>query len=81
MYQELKSLCSQCSLILDPDGAELSKLLEMKGVKRSDQSQHLEQYREKSAGAVPSLPGSPAHTSQPEQSRIAKLEKLIKTRL
>jgi len=78
-------------LVQDTDGAELSKLLEMKGVKRSDQSMYLELYRESqhdvgggSAGfvqGVGSLHGSPVHGAQQEQSRIAKLEKLIKNRL
>jgi hypothetical protein len=79
-------------LVQDTDGAELSKLLEMKGVKRSDQTQYLELYRESQAesggggggGALQgggSVQGSPAHGAQQEQSRIAKLEKLIKNRL
>eukprot|EP00092_Neocalanus_flemingeri_P030125 GFUD01032703.1.p1 GENE.GFUD01032703.1~~GFUD01032703.1.p1 ORF type:complete len:880 (+),score=301.05 GFUD01032703.1:157-2796(+) len=77
-------------LVQDTDGAELSKLLEMKGVKRSEQTLYLEMYRETQsavagggAGAVPggSIPGSPLHGGQQEQSRIAKLEKLIKNRL
>jgi len=79
-------------LVQDTDGAELSKLLEMKGVKRSDQTSYLELYRESQAesggggcvGAVQgggSVHGSPAHGAQQEQSRIAKLEKLIKNRL
>lgn len=75
----------------DTDGAELSKLLEMKGVKRSDQSTYLELYRESqhdvgggvglAQGGGGSVQGSPVHGTQQEQSRIAKLEKLIKNRL
>ena len=80
-------------LVQDTDGAELSKLLEMKGVKRSDHTSYLELYREtrttdsgdaamSSAQAFPSsIPSSPLHGSKQEQSRIAKLEKLIKNRL
>jgi len=79
-------------LVQDTDGAELSKLLEMKGVKRSDQSTYLELYRESQhdvggggvglvQGGGGSVQGSPVHGAQQEQSRIAKLEKLIKNRL
>ena len=64
----------------------------MKGVKRSEQTSYLEMYRESQAdggggggGAVQggggSVHGSPLHGAQQEQSRIAKLEKLIKNRL
>ena len=79
--------------VVDTDGAELSKLLEMKGVKRSDHNSYLELYREtrttdsgdaamSSGQAFPSsIPSSPLHGSKQEQSRIAKLEKLIKNRL
>ena len=75
----------------------------MKGVKRSDQMQFLDQYKEQHsklqsemggghgghgghgvasvmASSVASLPGSPAHSGG-DQSRIAKLEKMIKNRL
>ena len=78
----------------------MSKLLDMKGVKRSDQMQFLDQYKEQysklqsemggghgghgvasvMASSVASLPGSPAHSGG-DQSRIAKLEKMIKNRL
>ena len=78
----------------------MSKLLDMKGVKRSDQVQFLDQYKEQHsklqsemggghgghgvasvmASSVASLPGSPAHSGG-DQSRIAKLEKMIKNRL
>ena len=60
-------------------------------MKRSDQTSYLEMYRESQAdvgggvGAVHgvggSVHGSPVHGGQQEQSRIAKLEKLIKNRL
>ena len=61
----------------------------MKGVRRSEQTPYLELYRENqaesgsesTAAGVGSVPGSPVHGAQPEQSRIAKLEKLIKKRL
>ena len=64
----------------------------MKGVKRSDQSTYLELYRESqhdvggggvgvAQGGGGSVQGSPVHGTQQEQSRIAKLEKLIKNRL
>ena len=77
----------------DTDSAELSKLLDMKGVKRSDPSLYRELCRDSQAdgggggghgGAVQgggSVPGSPLHGAQQEQSRFAKLEKLIKNRL
>jgi len=76
-------------LVQDTDPAELGKLLEMKGVRRSEQTPYLELYRENQAesgsestsAGVGSVPGSPVHGAQPEQSRIAKLEKLIKNRL
>ena len=61
-------------------------------MKRSEQTSYLEMYRESQAdgvggggGAVQggggSVHGSPLHGAQQEQSRIAKLEKLIKNRL
>ena len=62
-------------------------------MKRSEQNMFLELYRESqadvggggSAGTVHggggSVHGSPLHGGQQEQSRIAKLEKLIKNRL
>ena len=64
----------------------------MKGVKRSDQATYLEVYRDQHSSAAPvsapvtrvvssSVPGSPAHSNSSDQSKIAKLEKLIKNRL
>ena len=86
-------------LYVDTDSTELSKLLDMKGVKRSDQTQFVDLYKEQHsklqsemtgagghglasvlASGVASLPGSPAHSGG-DQSRIAKLEKIIKNRL
>ena len=71
----------------------------MKGVKRSDQAQFVDLYKEQhsklqsemgggvhgvasvmASSGVASLPGSPAHSGG-DQSRIAKLEKMIKNRL
>ena len=37
---------------LDPDGSELSKLLDMKGIKRSEQSQIIELFKEHQRRAV-----------------------------
>ena len=77
----------------DPEAAELTKLLDMKGVKRSEHAAYLELYRDQAASLAPpavtsvaaaavpsSLPGSPAHSGS-DGSRIAKLEKMIKNRL
>jgi len=74
-------------LVQDPDGPELSKLLDMKGLRRSEQTTFLDLYRE----SVPSSqslqgspryqPGSPAQAALNEESRVKKLEKLIKKRL
>ena len=58
----------------DTDTSELAKLLEMKGVKRSEHSPYMELYREQhskmlssgevsSSGAGAGSPFSPAHTS------------------
>ena len=83
-------------LVQDTDTSELAKLLEMKGVKRSEHSPYLELYREQhtkmspvesssGAGAGSPVTLSPAHHSSghhtPDHSKIAKLEKLIKNRL
>ena len=80
----------------DTDTSELAKLLEMKGVKRSEHSPFLELYREQHAKMAPEdasgagagspvVSMSPSHHSTghntPEHSKIAKLEKLIKNRL
>ena len=69
-------------LVQDPDLAELGKLLEMKGLRRGDQAAYLERFRETfDEGAnINEIPGSPAQGGT-EQSRIRKLEKLIKKRL
>ena len=77
----------------DTDATELTKLLDMKGVKRSEHAAYLELYRDQAASLAPpavtsvaaaavpsSLPGSPAHSGS-DGSRIAKLEKMIKNRL
>ena len=69
-------------LVQDPDLAELGKLLEMKGLRRGDQTAYLERFRETfdEGGIAGEVPGSPAQGGS-EQSRIRKLEKLIKKRL
>ena len=83
-------------IITENDSAELSKLLDMKGVKKSDHGAFMELYREQvrthessessNPGALRSdavaspLHSSPAHSGT-EGSRIAKLEKMIKNRL
>ena len=69
-------------LVQDPDLAELGKLLEMKGLRRGDQAAYLERFRETfdEGSSVGEVPGSPAQGGS-EQSRIRKLEKLIKKRL
>ena len=69
-------------LVQDPDLAELGKLLEMKGLRRGDQAAYLERFRETfdEGVNVNEIPGSPAQGGT-EQSRIRKLEKLIKKRL
>jgi len=69
-------------LVQDPDLAELGKLLEMKGLRRGDQTAYLERFRETfdEGNSVGEVPGSPAQGGS-EQSRIRKLEKLIKKRL
>lgn len=74
-------------LVQDPDMTELGKLLEMKGLRRSEQSIFLDLFRdnhvaEDGRGTEDShLPNSPVHAGIGEQSRIRKLEKLIKKRL
>jgi len=69
-------------LVQDPDLAELGKLLEMKGLRRGDQTSYLERFRETfdEGSNAAEVPGSPAQGGS-EQSRIRKLEKLIKKRL
>ena len=39
---------------VDPDGSELSKLLDMKGIKRSEQSQIIELFRDHQRSAAAS---------------------------
>ena len=80
-------------LVQNTEGAELSILLDMKGVKTSEHSMYLELYRDSQAdGGVggghdggeqggDSVLGSPLHGAQQEQSRIAKLEKVKKVRV
>ena len=79
----------------ESDSTELSKLLDMKGVKKSDQGTFIELYREQvktmevsasdsnntgSDSVSSPLHSSPAYSGA-EGSRIAKLEKMIKNRL
>ena len=80
----------------ESDSTELSKLLDMKGVKKSDQGTFIELYREQvktmelsdsnNTGSLGSdsvaspLHSSPAYSGA-DGSRIAKLEKMIKNRL
>lgn len=91
-----KYVAQYTRLLPDSDPSEFQKILDMKGVRRSDQQQLVDLYRVqqkvgqagKEDGAVrPTdlLPSSSASrsTSSPdhESSRIRKLEKLIKRRL
>lgn len=77
----------------ESDSTELSKLLDMKGVKKSEQGSFIELYREQvktievsdsnntgSDSVVSPLHSSPAYSGA-DGSRIAKLEKMIKNRL
>lgn len=80
-------------LLPDSDPAEFQKILDMKGVRRSDQQLLVDLYRAQqtgqadreenlsstivSASTTQGMPLSPDH----ESSRIKKLEKLIKRRL
>ena len=88
-----RRLTTYLSHFADTDATELTKLLDMKGVKRSEHAAYLELYRDQAASLAPpavtsvaaaavasSLPGSPAHSGS-DGSRIAKLEKMIKNRL
>jgi len=53
-------------LVQDPDGSELSKLLDMKGIKRSEQSQIIELFKEhqrRAVGAEDKSGGSPLHSA------------------
>ncbi|KAG9328649.1 hypothetical protein JZ751_011624 [Albula glossodonta] len=73
-------------LLADGNPDTFQKILDMKGLKRSEQSSMLELFRQRlptppSGGdSVPSLSFS-APTPEQESSRIRKLEKLIKKRL
>ena len=89
--------CLQVSFFTESESTELSKLLDMKGVKKSDQGTFIELYREQvksmevsdaanNPGSLGSdIVGSPMHSSPAysgtDGSRIAKLEKMIKNRL
>ena len=77
----------------ESDSTELSKLLDMKGVKKSDQGTFMDLYREQvktmevsdsnnmgSDSVASPLHSSPAYSGA-DGSRIAKLEKMIKNRL
>ncbi|XP_070571554.1 vacuolar protein sorting-associated protein 53 homolog [Ptychodera flava] len=84
-------------LIADIDTASFQKVLEMKGLKRSEQSTMLEIFRQRAPAPPPPTPTSTEKTNtntsttttsqilrpNPEQesSRIKRLEKLIKKRL
>ena len=68
----------------DTDATELTKLLDMKGVRRSEQAVFLDQFRDNvptQQGSPRYQPGSPAMAALTEESRVKKLEKLIKKRL
>ena len=89
-------LLIKLSYFTESDATELSKLLDMKGVKKSDQGSFIDLYREQIQTmevSEPNNPGSltsdvvasPLHSSPTysgtDGSRIAKLEKMIKNRL
>ncbi|XP_060068692.1 vacuolar protein sorting-associated protein 53 homolog [Ylistrum balloti] len=71
-------------LLSDSDINEFQRVLEMKGLRRGDQSNLLEIYRARIPVSM-ALGGhtemSVTSTPEPESSRIKKLEKLIKKRL
>ncbi|XP_067931939.1 vacuolar protein sorting-associated protein 53 homolog [Watersipora subatra] len=73
-------------LLTETDVSEFQKILEMKGLKRSELASLMEMYKSRSphaaGSAVQSLAAAPAHPS-PEHdiSRIRKLERLIKKRI
>ena len=93
-----ETLCFVCMVynrlpFTESDSTELSKLLDMKGVKKSDQGTFIELYREQvktmevsdsnnmgSDSVASPLHSSPAYSGA-DGSRIAKLEKMIKNRL
>ncbi|KAK6192338.1 hypothetical protein SNE40_003822 [Patella caerulea] len=71
-------------LLNDSDVNEFQKVLEMKGLRRNDQSILMEIYRNRIP--MSALTGETSHSQnvsspEPESSRIRKLEKLIKKRL
>jgi len=74
-------------LIQDPDMAELGKLLDMKGLRRNDQAAYLQLFKQADIQdnadkeTESSFPGSPSSQALAEQTRVKKLEKLMKKRL
>ncbi|XP_005987501.1 vacuolar protein sorting-associated protein 53 homolog [Latimeria chalumnae] len=73
-------------LLADYNTETFQKILDMKGLKRSEQSSMLELFRQRlpappSGGESTSSTSLPAPTPEQESSRIRKLEKLIKKRL
>ncbi|XP_023933119.1 vacuolar protein sorting-associated protein 53 homolog [Lingula anatina] len=76
-------------LLVDTDANELQKILEMKGLRRSEQNTMLEMYKARRPAPSAVHTGEPTashHATTPatpeqEVSRIRKLEKLIKKRL
>jgi len=76
-------------LVQDPDSSELVKLLDMKGIKRNEQQPYLQLYKESelqkksedSSDDINSLGTSTDQELISEETRIKKLEKLIKKRL
>lgn len=77
-------------LVQDPDSAELVKLLDMKGIKRSEQPPFLQLYKEseqqqnkRSSDSVEDINKGLSSDNEyiSEETRIKKLEKLIKKRL
>ncbi|KAG8451759.1 hypothetical protein GDO86_003814 [Hymenochirus boettgeri] len=72
-------------LLADCNTETFQKILEMKGLKRSEQSSMLDLFRQRlpapPSGGDNSSTTLPAPTPEQESSRIRKLEKLIKKRL
>ncbi|KAE8624961.1 hypothetical protein XENTR_v10006107 [Xenopus tropicalis] len=72
-------------LLADCTTETFQKILEMKGLKRSEQSTMLDLFRQRlpapPSGSENSSAALPAPTPEQESSRIRKLEKLIKKRL
>ena len=68
-------------LLVDPDSDTLQKVLDMKGLRRVEQSAILDVFRTQApSSGAPSL-NSTSSTDPESSSRIRKLEKLIKKRL